>query len=74
MSGEWPVVVDGVELEEFGNILMSDEGPGGVSLERQAAVQRSYEAFLARRPDRDRFPPTPIIRVMTAWYVAVPKE
>lgn len=65
---------DGVEFEEFGQILMSDEGIEGVPTRRLVAVQTAYESFLSRREDRDRFPDVPIVRVMTAWYVAVPKD
>lgn len=66
--------VEGVEFEEFGQILMSDEGIEGIPEHRLSALMMSYEAFLARRDDRDRFPDVPVFRVMTAWYVAVPKE
>lgn len=66
--------VDGVEYEEFGQILMSDEGIEGVPTRRLDAVMTSYKAFLSRREDRDRFPDVPVFRVMTAWYVAVPKD
>ena len=66
--------VDGVEFEEFGQILMSDEGIEGIPEHRLAALMLSYEAFLSRRADRFRFPDVPVLRVMTAWYVAVPND